>query len=125
MVFAQYSANQHYMRHNPLFDRLFGQDGFHPFGNPFTFEEYLAETFEGYENLSEEKLVVDKGEFRTTIQIKFNSKGFPVSYQMDSTLLPTSRSFIELKEALQEAIKREDYSKASEIQKILKSLEDS
>lgn len=111
------------MRNNPIFDRLFGPDGIHPFGNPFRFEEYIKETFDSFEDLVEEKVEWERGEFKTTLTIKFNKKGFPVSHQVETTMLPKSESMEELKKKLQEAIQKEDYVQAAEVKKTIKSLE--
>lgn len=112
------------MKNNPIFDRLFGLDGMHPFGNPFRFEEYIKETFDSFEEFAEEKVEFEKEEFKTTLTIKFNRKGFPVSHSVESTLLPQSQTMEELRQKLQEAIEKEDYSKAAEIKKTIKSLEE-
>lgn len=112
------------MKNNPIFDRLFGPDGIHPFGNPFRFEEYIKETFDSFENLTEEKLEFERGEFKTTIILKFNQKGFPVSHRVESVLIPQSETLDELKSKLQKAVEKEDYSEAAKIQKTIRSLEE-
>lgn len=112
------------MRNNPIFDRLFGMDGIHPFGNPFRFEEYLSETFESFEDLKEEVVEIEKGNYKTIIRLKFNKEGFPVTHSVETYSVQKTDNSVEiLKKELTEAIEAEDYPKAAEICRTIKDIE--
>lgn len=111
------------MRNNPIFDRLFGLDLIHPFGNPFKLEQCMKDKV-GYEKLDDEIFEVVKGDVKTTIVCKFNKEGYLVSYSSLSELISDSQILKTLKEDLHEAIDKEDYERATEVQKKINKIRD-
>jgi len=82
------------MDFNPLFDRLWGADGVHPFGDPYKFDEYMTGEIE-YEKLDEEICEYLKGDFKTTIICKFNKQGYLVSHTAESIDISEPRAIME------------------------------
>jgi hypothetical protein len=100
------------MDYNELFDRLWGFDGVHPFGDPFKFEEYMETNSD--EELETETCEFVKGDFKTVITCKFNSKGFMVGHSILSTHIGDDT---DLEGLMQKALDNEDYILAAGIKR--------
>lgn len=100
------------MDFNELFNRLWGFDGVHPFGDPFRFEEFMnqktgeveVETFE-----------VIKGDFKTIITARFNKQGFLLGTSSSSEYIGDAKESLE--DMLKKALEKEDYLTAAAIKK--------
>lgn len=107
------------MEHNPLFDRLWGMDGSHPFGDPFRFDEYMSKEDEFEIEICE----FLKGDFKTTIICKFNKLGYLVSHTANvEDIAETKVIMNNLREELDIALNEERYEDARTIQHRINSL---
>lgn len=70
----------------------------------------------GYEKLTEEVVQFTKGDYKTTIILKFDKNGLLVTHSAISEYVQ-SESMKYLKEELSLAIEEENFEKAAEIQK--------
>ena len=110
------------MDYNPLFDRLWGSDGVHPFGNPYNMDKRLTEDMD-YEELETEICEFLKGDFKTTIVCKFNSKGYLVSHTVDCIDISEDRAIlITTREELHKALDEERYEDAKLLQEKINKL---
>lgn len=76
----------------------------------------------------QESFEITRGDFSTTFSCKFNKEGRLVSYTVNCQEIKSSRIMETLKEELMDAIEKEEFEKATEIQiKInkLRNLEES
>jgi hypothetical protein len=116
------------MEHNPLFDRLWGTDGSHPYGNPYEMERKMREELENkldYEELETEICEFLKGDFRTTVICKFNNKGYMVSHTAHCEDISESKAIMNaLREDLFKALEEERYEEAKRIQEHINKLRD-
>jgi hypothetical protein len=125
------------MDYNPLFDRLWGADGVHPFGNPDRFDEYMKmgqeglfdyqkrerEFMEEYQRLEEEVFEFLRGDFKTTIVCKFNRQGYLVSHSVESINISQDLALMEeLREELYIALDEERYEDAKRLQEDINKL---
>jgi len=99
------------MDFNELFDKLWGWDGIHPFGDPFKFEEYMTQNDQ---ELQTETCEFVKGDFKTTIICKFNKQGFMVGHSVISTHVGPGE---DLQGMLEKALEKEDYILAAGIKR--------
>lgn len=111
------------MEHNPLFDRLWGMDGSHPFGNPYEMEERWRKMTEEIGELSDdEDLETEvcefiKGDFKTTIVCKFNKLGYMVSHITHIENMAEANTIMKnLRDELFRALDEERYEDAKEYQ---------
>lgn len=110
------------MEFNEMFDRLWGFDGVHPFGDPFKFEEYM--------NSREQEIEIEtceftKGNFKTVITCKFNKQGFMVGHSVVSHNLEVVQDREYLENQLSAAIEAENYKLAADIKKQINELGES
>ena len=113
------------MDYNPLYDRLWGADGVHPFGDPFKFENYMSEERYDivYENLEEETYEYLRGDYKTTIVCKFNSKGYLVSHTTECVDISEDRAIMEyIRNELFKALEEERYEDAKICQEKINKL---
>ncbi len=77
------------------------------------------------EQLREEKFDLTRGDYKTTVTIKFNKDGRPVMHSLESTYEPSvnHEKIKELRIKLDSAIKQEAYLQADTIAKQIKELE--
>lgn len=102
-----------------LFDRLWGMDGTHPFGDPFRFQEFMNSQGDG--ELETETFEVIKGDFKTIITCDFNKHGLLVS---QSILCSYIKDDIDLDKLMQEALEKEDYVVAAAIKRRMDARKD-
>lgn len=100
------------MDYNELFDRLWGFDGVHPFGDPFKFEEHMSSI--SNEDLETEVCEFVKGDIKTTITCKFNKQGFMVGHSVLSTHIA---EVDDLDGLMERALEKEDYILAAAIKR--------
>jgi hypothetical protein len=106
------------MKHNPLFDRLWGMDGSHPFGDPFKFEEYMEK-----EEFETEICEFIKGDYKTLIICKFNKAGYMVSHSVEvQNMAETNTIMSNLREELFQALDDERYEDAKVIHEKINQL---
>lgn len=100
------------MEHNPLFDKLWGPEG-NPLGSPFKLDESMRE----YDEIESETFEVIKGDYKTTVVCKFNSKGYLVSHTAQSEDLREKAVVLEyLIDELHLAYEEERYEDIPDIQ---------
>ena len=110
------------MDYNPLYDRLWGADGVHPFGDPYKFDEHMR-IEEVYENLEEEIYEYLRGDFKITITCKFNSKGYLVSHTVECVDISEDKAIMEyLRDELFKAIDEQRYEDAKVYQEKINKL---
>ena len=105
------------MENNLLFDKMWGIDGIHPFGNPLKFEDYMDERKEQLEELEIEVCEFIKGDFKTVIVCKFNKLGYMISHVVYHENLSDTQSIMtDMKNQLFSALEEERYEDAKNIQ---------
>lgn len=77
------------------------------------------------DNLTEEKINIEKGSYKTTITVKFNEMGYPVAHYINSTYNPSEKTvkINGLRTEMAAAAKAQDYGRAYELQKQIKEME--
>lgn len=71
--------------------------------------------------LQSESFEVVKGDYRSTINCKFNEKGYLVNVQVDSKIIETESE--KLERLIREAVKNRDFKAAASLQEQLDKLE--
>lgn len=100
------------MEHSPLFDKMWGPEG-NPLGSPFRLDETMRE----YEEIESETFEIIKGDYKTTIVCKFNSKGYLVSHTTHSEDLRETAVIMEhLIDELHLAYEEERYEDIPDLQ---------
>src|SRR5688572_7069649 len=95
-------------RFNKIFDRFLKSSLFE-----MEDMESMMKLENSSEGLTEETFEVTKGNVKTIITYKFNSKGFPVSYSHESTTINDQKmSREELEAAKNKAVENEDFISA-------------
>lgn len=112
------------MKNSPIFDMMFGMSGINPFGNPYKLEKYLKDKYGDNGVLEDEVFEVTKGDYKTVVICKFNKDGVLVSTASTCNLIEPSYIMKVLKEDLIEAIEKEDFERAGEVQKKINMLRD-
>jgi hypothetical protein len=115
------------MDYNPLFDRLWGADGSHPFGDPFKFEEYMNDKIvtsePEYQYLEEEMYESIRGDYKTTIICKFNKEGYLVSHTAQCVDISEDKAIMTaMREELFNALEEERYEDARAYQEKINQL---
>jgi hypothetical protein len=79
------------------------------------------------EELKEETFTLNRGDYKTTIIVKFDKNGRPVMHSLQSSYEPSEnqKKIKELRLKLNEAIKSEEYLTAQSISEEIKKLETS
>lgn len=105
------------MDFSSLYDRLWGMDGIHPFGNPDNLEEYMQDG-----KLEEEVCEFVKGNYKTVITCFFNKEGFMVGHTVVSDLLDGKELLDQLYNQLNTALEEEDFELAVQLQRRINEL---
>lgn len=79
------------------------------------------------ESFNEEKISLDRGEYKNTLTIKFNKDGYPVSHQLESKYEPSTKTLEinKLRFEMAALAKKEDFEGAFKLQQKIKELETS
>jgi len=107
------------MEFNEMFDRLWGFDGIHPFGDPYKFEEYINSREKEIETETCEFI---KGNFKTIITYRFNKQGFMIGHSVVSHNLGNTLTKDDLENQLSVAIENENYKLAADLKKQINEL---
>ena len=118
VLFLHYNVCK--MKYNPLFDVFWGPNG-NIIGHPCKLDEIMKE----YEEIENETFEVTKGDYKTTIICKFNSKGYLISHIGYSEDLKEKSPIMEnLIDELHLAYEEERYEDISSIQKRINKCRD-
>lgn len=87
----------------------------------FELQESLDENTEGSET---EEFEVVKGDYKTVITVKFNKRGYPISYGYETTAISAENqlNLVKLEDELKQAVKSEDYELAANLKKQIQGI---
>lgn len=78
-------------------------------------ERYREEEAEAMFSYQTETVEFDKGDYRTTVKIRFNSKGYPVIHSVEATLIEDNsqqNTEINLQDLIDKAVAEKDFRAA-------------